>query len=81
MTERVGAAFPEETVRGRPYSYPIPTRGQPHLGHGRHLCHLVEDMGIDVDEYKKLIKNAKFLCRNCGRVAARAENLCEPTKL
>ena len=81
MTERVGAGIPEEIVRGRPYAYPIPARTIPHLGHGRHLCHLVEDIGISVEEYKKLIKNPKFLCKKCGRVAAREENLCEPIKL
>jgi hypothetical protein len=81
MTERVGASIPEETVRGRPYAYPIPARTIPHLGHGRHLCHLVEDIGIGIEEYKKLIKNPKFLCKKCGRVAAREENLCEPIKL
>ncbi len=71
----------EARLRGRPYAYPIPARAQPHLGHGKHLCHLVEDMGIGIDEYKKLIRNAKFLCKKCGRVAAKEENLCEPTKL
>ena len=81
MSERVGAGIIEPRLLGRPYSYPIPARAVTHLGHGKHLCHLVEDIGISVDEYKKLISDAKFLCKNCGRVAAKAENLCEPIKL
>jgi len=82
MSERLGPGVMETMERARaPYTYPIPTRSVQHLGHGEHLCHLVEDMGIGIDEYKALIKNPKFLCKNCGRVAARAENLCEPTKL
>lgn len=81
MTERLGAGVMEQRVWGRPYSYPIPARAVTHLGHGKHLCHLVEDMGIDINEYKKLVRNAKFLCKNCGRVAATEENLCEPIKI
>lgn len=81
MAESVGAGVMEARVLGRPFAYPSPARQAPHIGHGRHLCHLVEAMGIDIDEYKKLIKNAKFLCRNCGRVAAKEDNLCEPIKL
>jgi DNA replicative helicase MCM subunit Mcm2 (Cdc46/Mcm family) len=53
----------------------------PHLGHGTHLCHLVEYEGIDIKSYKPLVKNAKFLCKKCGRVAAKEENLCEPIEL
>ncbi|UCB61634.1 MAG: hypothetical protein JSW72_08290 [Candidatus Bathyarchaeota archaeon] len=53
----------------------------PHLGHGKHLCHLVEYKGVEIKEYKPLVKKAKFLCKNCGRVAAKEENLCEPIPL
>jgi hypothetical protein len=82
MSERLGPGVMETTEWARsPYAYPLPARSPQHLGHGEHLCHLVEDMGINIDEYKKLIKNPKFLCKKCGRVAARAENLCEPIKL
>lgn len=81
MSERLGVGATDTPLWGRPYTYPLPTRAVTHLGHGKHLCHLVEDMGIGIDEYKQLIKNAKFLCKKCGRVAAREENLCEPVKL
>ena len=27
------------------------------------------------------VKDAKFICRDCGRAAAKAENLCAPVKL
>jgi len=73
MSERLGPGVMETTEWA--------ARSPQHLGHGEHLCHLVEDMGISIDQYKKLIKNPKFLCKKCGRVAARAENLCEPIKL
>jgi hypothetical protein len=52
----------------------------PHLGHAQHLCNLVET-GSDIDQYKKLVKNPKFLCKRCGRVAAAEKNLCEPMRL
>jgi hypothetical protein len=32
-------------------------------------------------EYKKLVKDGKFVCRECGRVAADAKNLCDPEAL
>lgn len=81
MSERLGVGATDTPLWGRPYTYPLPARAVTHLGHGKHLCHLVEDMGIGIDEYKQLVKNAKFLCKKCGRVAAREENLCEPVKL
>lgn len=51
-----------------------------HLGHAKHLCYMVEN-GVAIDVYKRLVKDAKFICRNCGRAAAKAENLCAPVKL
>jgi hypothetical protein len=41
-------------------------------------------MGVldaDVEGFKSLVKDAKFLCKECGRAAAEAENLCDPIKL
>ena len=32
-------------------------------------------------QLKPLVKNAKFICRDCGRAAANATNLCSPRKL
>ncbi|UCE97094.1 MAG: hypothetical protein JSV51_03270 [Candidatus Bathyarchaeota archaeon] len=61
--------------------YPHLWTPMPHLGHGKHLCHLVEYKGVDIKEYKPLVKNGKFLCKRCGRVAGKEENLCEPIKL
>jgi hypothetical protein len=55
----------------------------PHPGHGRHLCYLT-NIGYQFSnpkEYKALIKNGKFVCRVCGRVAAEQGNLCKPAKL
>jgi rubrerythrin len=31
--------------------------------------------------YKKLVKNAKWVCRSCGRSAASPKSLCNPKKL
>jgi hypothetical protein len=55
----------------------------PHLGHDKHLCYL-NNLGFQVsnpDEYKELVKDGKFFCKGCGRVAAREGNLCTPLKL
>jgi len=47
--------------------------------HGSHLCE-VSKKGINED-YKALVKGAKFICTGCGRVAASEDNLCAPEPL
>jgi len=36
---------------------------------------------VDLKQLKPLVKNAKFICRDCGRAGASAKNLCSPKKL
>jgi hypothetical protein len=55
----------------------------PHPGHGKHLCYL-NNLGFqnsNEKEYKELVKNPEYLCKNCGRIAASQNNLCKPVKL
>jgi len=55
----------------------------PHWGHEEHLC-LLENIGyvkVALEDYKQMVKSAKFICRQCGRVAGDKRNLCEPEKL
>jgi hypothetical protein len=55
----------------------------PHPGHEHHLCYL-QNVGYLLDhpdDYKELIKNTKFFCKNCGRAAADDKRLCEPEEL
>jgi hypothetical protein len=55
----------------------------PHLGHDKHLCYL-NNLGFQIsnpEEYKDLVRDAKFMCKICGRVAASAKNLCKPEDL
>jgi hypothetical protein len=55
----------------------------PHIKHDQHLCYL-QNMGYVenyFNDYKELIRNAKFVCKNCGRSAANEENLCKPEKI
>jgi len=33
---------------------------------------------INLNELKPLVKDAKFICQECGRGAAKPENLCAP---
>ena len=47
------------------------------------LCNMVKD-GFHKDhkkEYKELIKNPRYMCKKCGRSAAKTKNLCKPVKL
>ena len=55
----------------------------PHADHNKHLCYL-NNLGYQISnpkEYKALVKNAKFVCKICGRVAASDKNLCKPVAL
>ena len=50
-----------------------------HEGHDRHLCARVafriNDIFIDI------VKNAKYICKRCGRVATSEDYLCYPKTL
>lgn len=55
----------------------------PHTGHAQHLCYLA-NIGFqqsNTAQYKEFVKDAQYLCKACGRVAAQAKNLCKPVKL
>ncbi len=55
----------------------------PHDCHEIHLCYLA-NLGYQLQnttDYKSLVRDAKFLCKHCGRVAADKQNLCNPVKL
>jgi phage terminase large subunit GpA-like protein len=52
-----------------------------HAGHEKHLCFKVSNKTTTLEEYKALVKDAKYLCKHCGRLAANAENLCDPIPL
>ena len=73
--------------REMPYQYPEGAwawqpvdKPAPHLGHSKHLCDMA-DKGADLETVKNLVRNAKFICKKCGRAAAKEENLCEPVPL
>jgi putative intracellular protease/amidase len=47
--------------------------------HQRHLCMLVDQRRMQT--VAELARNGRYICAICGRVAAKAENLCEPVAL
>jgi hypothetical protein len=47
--------------------------------HKGHLCVLVSEKNFD--RIKELVKNPRFMCFNCGRVADSDKNLCNPMPL
>ena len=69
--------------RQRKEMIPMADFHMPHSGHERHLCflHNVGFVKDNLEEYKKLVKDGKFVCKNCGRVAVEEKNLCAPEKL
>jgi hypothetical protein len=55
----------------------------PHPEHEQHLCYLqnVGYLASNLKDYKKLVTEPKFVCKNCGRAATKENNLCAPEKL
>ncbi len=42
------------------------------------ICELDISSDSGLRELKILVKDSKFVCKDCGRAAAREESLCEP---
>jgi hypothetical protein len=74
-----------EYIWGYPIGYTIPKpytiMQAPHIGHRQHLCHLAERGEVSLEQMKTLVRDAKFVCKKCGRSAIKEENLCEPVPL
>jgi hypothetical protein len=47
------------------------------------LCKLTkkEFINTNLKEYSELVKNPKFVCTKCGRVAGEKKYLCKPMEL
>jgi len=43
------------------------------------MCELVEEVSLKT--LKSFLKDPKFMCKRCGRVAERKKNLCKPDAL
>ncbi len=50
---------------------------------GKTLCKLVKDDYLEenIKEYIELIKDAKYICKKCGRVSNDEDSLCKPKKI
>jgi len=55
-------------------------RGGEHCREPDHLCRVVARQG-DSDKVRRLIRDARFICRTCGRTARSSEHLCKPATL
>ncbi len=46
------------------------------------LCAWKKEERVEkLDSYRAMVKKPKFICTNCGRVAAKKKWLCEPISL
>ena len=52
-------------------------------GHEHHLCALSESgfLARDQEGFKELVRQPRYVCRHCGRVAKSAGMLCEPEEI
>jgi len=55
----------------------------PHPNHEHHLCYLENTGYLEQfpEAYKELVRQGRYVCRVCGRVAAVKDNLCVPELL
>ena len=55
----------------------------PYPGHDKHLCYLhnVGYVTSNLNKYKELVRDPKYVCKACGRVAVEDNNLCILEKL
>jgi hypothetical protein len=55
----------------------------PHPGHDKHLCYLnnLRFQESNPEDFKEMVKNPQYFCKNCSRVATDSKNLCKPEKL
>jgi len=64
--------------------FPLPIKiPDMHYGHEAHLC-VAEATGFitnNLDAYKEYVRSPRYVCKNCGRAAKSAENLCDPDAL
>jgi len=44
-----------------------------------HICRII--IRKDLARIKKLVKDSRFFCKNCGRAAHEAGNLCNPSRI
>lgn len=44
-----------------------------------HLCRII--LRKDLGRVRQLVKDSRFFCKNCGRAANEAGNLCSPSKI
>jgi hypothetical protein len=63
--------------------FPLTELDKPHKGHGKHLCvaHVMNYIQTNLADYKNLVRNGKYVCKQCGRVANSADYLCDPDAL
>jgi hypothetical protein len=46
------------------------------------LCSIKKDVLKDnISKYKKLVRDAQFVCKKCGRAAHDEKRLCKPVSL
>jgi ribosomal protein S9 len=45
------------------------------------LCKKKDELKDSLSQYKKLVRDARFICKKCGRAAYDEKNLCKPVEL
>jgi hypothetical protein len=52
------------------------------MGKTKNLCKWEKDERIKhLEDYRKIVKKAVYMCENCGRVATKKKWLCDPYRL
>lgn len=53
------------------------------MGKCKKVCKMVKKDMLDdeLKEYIKIVKDARYICTKCGRVAKKEDYLCKPEKM
>jgi hypothetical protein len=52
------------------------------MGDKKHLCAYKKSaIKEDLDKFKELVRDPRFICRKCARAARDKDRLCQPEKL
>ncbi|MEE8570191.1 MAG: hypothetical protein V3S97_04235 [Candidatus Bathyarchaeia archaeon] len=51
------------------------------MEHPNHLCYMFKSGKVTLEQLKDLVREPMYICKWCGRVAEKSDNLCAATSI
>lgn len=51
------------------------------MEHPNHLCYMFKSEKVTLEQLKDLVREPMYICKWCGRVAEKSDNLCAATSI